>query len=179
VRLYTHKHICISANVRASASSSTRISKMRISILNMSISHCTRGRRRQHGAPHISEFASLIFFKYVPAPMTAFRYCVCWWWNESWSAAAPALGVLVDLAHTRARTGWRVLISTGGECAGNGKKWNQANALFLSGEVKHEIYDRVLQRRYNYFWKRDLETSSSSFSCFFIFHSKKQLSLLQ
>jgi len=91
--------------------------------------------------------------------MTAFRYCVWLWWNErerGWSSAAPA-GVWVWISHIHARRGWCVLISTGGECAGNGKKWNQARALLIWRSETWNLWSRSAAT-IQLLLKHDLET---------------------
>jgi hypothetical protein len=113
---------------------------------------------------HISlnlHLVALIFFKYVPAPMTAFRYCVWLWWNErerGWSSAAPA-GVWVWISHTHARAEadacWFLLGVSAQEMERNGIKralliwrsetWNlwSRSAATIQPLLKHDLETRV------------------------------------
>lgn len=145
---------------------------------NMSISHCTRGRR-QHGAPHISlnlHLDALIFFKYVPAPMTAFRYCVCCDGREQRAdLLLLLLRAWVCILHTRAQRLMRVDFYWGWVR----RKWKEMESSERSSYLAKWNMKFMIA-----FWSDDTTTSetrnSSSFSCFLCFTTKNSFfNLLQ
>lgn len=126
-----HTNICISLNIHDRAHQAALTYQRCESYIydHHSSSHCTRERCSTYLWICIS--VVLIFFKYVLAPMTAFRYCVCCDGKRGASGGWSLCAVGVWISHTRAevdfyrgwvRRKWKEMESS--ERASYLAKWN-------------------------------------------------------